>query len=260
MAPRMRVSEIRDVSISSAGMEFPYSLFSASTKLHRMVDRNATAELDAEARRKMAPIKPAAPDVSSEIVNVPNSLTLLRIFLIPFLVVVLLTQFDGREYVGLAIFLVAAMTDFLDGFIARRFKKITRVGMLLDPIADKLLISAAFISLVELQLAPAWMIVIIIGREFAVSGLRSIAAQQGVTIAASSLGKGKTISQVVAISLLILDEQLWRIPLIGEVANYAALHWMPLGEIALWVVMIFALGSGIAYFLKFSRAILKPKP
>src|SRR5258707_10072262 len=159
-----------------------------------------------DAARPMA--VPPPEDIASEIWNVPNSLTLLRIFLVPFLVVVLLTKFYGREYVGLTIFLVAAVTDFFDGWIARRSNKITRLGALLDPIADKLLMSAAFISLVELQLAPAWMVVIIIGREFAVTGLRSIAAQHGVTIAASPLGKSKTISQVVAIALLIIGYEL----------------------------------------------------
>src|SRR5258706_5583097 len=153
-------------------------------------------------------VVPPPEDLAAQIWNVPNSLTLLRIFLVPFLVVVLLTKFYGREYVGLAIFLIAAITDFLDGYFARRYNRMTRLGALLDPIADKLLMSAAFISLVELGLARAWMIVIIIGREFAVSGLRSIAAQQGVTIAASPLGKGKMISQVIAISLLILGYQL----------------------------------------------------
>jgi CDP-diacylglycerol--glycerol-3-phosphate 3-phosphatidyltransferase len=184
-------------------------------------------------------------DVASQIWNLPNSLTLFRIFLVPFLVVVLLTKFAGREYVGLGIFLLAALTDFLDGFIARRTNQMTRLGAMLDPIADKLLMSAAFISLVELGLARAWMIVIIIGREFAVSGLRSIAAQQGVTIPASPLGKGKTVSQVIAISLLILGYNL------GE--------FIFVGHIALWVVVIFALGSGIDYFAKFSRAILHPE-
>ena len=188
----------------------------------------------------------AREDLSAEIWNLPNSLTLLRIFLVPFLVVVLLTKFSGREYAGLAIFLVAAITDFFDGYIARRTNKITRLGTLLDPIADKLLISAALISLVELGLAPAWMIVIIIGREFAVSGLRSIAAQQGVTIAASPLGKGKTISQVIAIAFLILGYEI-----LGE--------FMFIGKLALWVVMLLALVSGIDYFLKFSRAVMKGK-
>ena len=185
---------------------------------------------------------------STEIWNLPNALTLLRIFLVPFLVVVLLTKFTGREYVGLSIFLVAAITDFLDGWLARRRHQTTRLGALLDPIADKLLMSAAFISLVEMdpKHVPAWMVVIIIGREFAVSGLRSIAAQQGVTIAASSLGKGKMISQVVAISLLILGYELGELRLTGT--------------IALWAVMLFALASGIDYFIKFSRAILLDQP
>ncbi|HEX8030606.1 MAG TPA: CDP-diacylglycerol--glycerol-3-phosphate 3-phosphatidyltransferase, partial [Vicinamibacterales bacterium] len=129
-------------------------------------------------------------DESTEILNLPNALTLLRIFLVPFLVVVLLTKFTGREFVGLGIFLIAAITDFFDGWIARRRNQTTRMGALLDPIADKLLMSAAFISLVEMDPhhVPAWMVVIIIGREFAVSGLRSITAQQGVTISASPLG------------------------------------------------------------------------
>ena len=183
-------------------------------------------------------------EIQSQIWNLPNSLTLFRIFLVPFLVVVLLTNFRGREYVGLGIFLLAAITDFLDGFFARRFNQMTRLGALLDPIADKLLMSSAFISLVELGIAKAWMIVIIIGREFAVSGLRSIAAQQGVTIAASSLGKLKTITQVIAISILILGHEL------GE--------FRFIGSLSLWMVMIFALLSGVNYFLKFWRAVINP--
>lgn len=189
---------------------------------------------------------PAGPhsdeQVSLKIRNLPNALTLLRIFLVPILVVVLLTKFTGREYVGLAIFLLAAVTDFLDGWLARRYNEVTRLGMLLDPIADKLLVSCAFISLVELRLAPAWMVAVIIGREFAVSGLRSIAAQQGVTIPASPLGKGKMISQVIAISLLILGHEL------GE--------FMFVAKIALWAVVVFAIGSGVDYFQKFWRRIM----
>ncbi|MGZ5466642.1 MAG: CDP-diacylglycerol--glycerol-3-phosphate 3-phosphatidyltransferase [Thermoanaerobaculia bacterium] len=182
--------------------------------------------------------------MSNEIWNLPNALTLLRIFLVPFLVVVLLTKFTAREFVGLAIFLVAAVTDFFDGWVARRRNQTTRLGALLDPIADKLLMSAAFISLVEMdpKHVPAWMVVIIIGREFAVSGLRSIAVQQGVTIAASPLGKTKTFSQVIAISLLILGYEL------GELRR--------IGTVALWGVMLFALASGIDYFIKFARAVL----
>ena len=180
-------------------------------------------------------------DVRNEIWNVPNAITLFRIFLVPFLVVVLLTKFS--DFLGLAIFLLAAITDYFDGYFARRLNRTTRLGALLDPIADKLLMSAAFISLVELGLARAWMVVIIIGREFAVSGLRSIAAQNGVTIAASPLGKTKTVAQVVAISLLIVSYEL------GEFRFTS--------ELALWVVMLFALLSGIDYFVRFSRAVLR---
>lgn len=190
---------------------------------------------------------PRREPLSNEIWNLPNALTLFRIFLVPFLVVVLLTRFQGREYAGLAIFLVAAITDFFDGYIARKRNQMTRLGALLDPIADKLLMSAAFISLVEMDPThvPAWMVVIIIGREFAVSGLRSIAAQQGVTIAASPLGKGKLVTQVIAISLLILGHELGEFRLVGM--------------IALWFVMLFALISAIDYFVKFARAVLIPR-
>ncbi len=185
---------------------------------------------------------PAVPFAGRGMINVPNALTLFRIFLVPILVVVLLTKFTGREYVGLGIFLIAAITDFFDGYLARKYNQVTRLGMLLDPIADKLLVSAALISLVELHLAPAWMIVIIIGREFAVSGLRSIATQHGVTIPASPLGKGKMVSQVVAISLLILGWEL------GQ--------FMFIATVALWVVVVLAIVSGIDYFMKFSRVFL----
>ena len=186
---------------------------------------------------------PPLHEVRTEIWNLPNSLTLFRIFLVPVLVVVLLTKFS--DWTGLAIFLIAAVTDYLDGFFARRMNKTTRLGTLLDPIADKLLMSAAFISLVELGLAKAWMVVIIIGREFAVSGLRSIAAQNGITIAASPLGKTKTITQVIAISLLIIADE------IGEFKFTSVL--------ALWLVMAFAIVSGVDYFIKFARAVLKPE-
>jgi CDP-diacylglycerol--glycerol-3-phosphate 3-phosphatidyltransferase len=190
------------------------------------------------------PVPPPPDTVRNEIWNLPNALTLFRIFLVPVLVVVLLTKFSN--FLGLAIFLVAAITDFFDGYFARRLNKTTRLGALLDPIADKLLMSAAFISLVELGVARAWIVVIIIGREFAVSGLRAIAAQNGVIIAASPLGKTKTVAQVIAISLLIVGYEL------GE--------FRFTGELALWVVMLFAIVSGIDYFIKFSRAVLRPQP
>jgi CDP-diacylglycerol--glycerol-3-phosphate 3-phosphatidyltransferase len=174
--------------------------------------------------------------------NLPNALTLLRIFLVPFLVVVLLTKFDGREIVALAIFLVATATDFFDGWLARRRGEITTLGTLLDPIADKLLISAAFISLVEVGLVPAWMVVVVVGREFAVTGLRSIASGQGIVISASSWGKAKMASQITAVSLLILSERY---------------TWLVLpGKVALWIVVIVAIISGAQYFRLFLERIV----
>ncbi len=179
--------------------------------------------------------------------NLPNTLTVARIFLVPLLVVVLLTEFDGRlilgipkEMVAAGIFGLASLTDWLDGYLARRRQQITWFGQVMDPIADKLLTSAAFISLVQLGLAPAWMVAIIIGREFAVTGLRSIAHTRGITMPASRLGKLKMGSQVAAILLLILG---W-----GPLQPLA-----PLGHVALWVVMLTALWSAVDYYRKFTR-------
>ena len=177
--------------------------------------------------------------------NLPNTLTLVRIFLVPLLVVVLLTQFAGREIfgvakelIGAAIFGIASITDWLDGYLARRRRQVTWLGQVLDPIADKLLTSAAFISLVQLGLAPAWMVTLIIGREFAITGLRSLAYTKGITIPASPLGKIKMASQVTAILLLILG---WR-----------PLPWLaPIGYAALWVVMLTAVVSAIDYYRRF---------
>jgi CDP-diacylglycerol--glycerol-3-phosphate 3-phosphatidyltransferase len=176
-------------------------------------------------------------------INLPNALTLLRIFLVPFLGVVLLTKFEGRETVGLLIFLVATATDFFDGWLARRRGEITTLGTLLDPIADKLLISGAFVSLVELGLAPAWMVVVILGREFAVSGLRAIASSRGIVISASGLGKAKMLTEVAAASLLILATRHREFVLPGKVA--------------LWVVVTVALVSGVQYFVTFLRRIVE---
>jgi CDP-diacylglycerol--glycerol-3-phosphate 3-phosphatidyltransferase len=172
--------------------------------------------------------------------NLPNGLTLSRIFAVPLLVVVLLTRTERWELIGGLIFAVAAFTDWLDGYLARRRGQVTTLGIMLDPIADKLLTSAAFISLVQMQLAPAWMVVVIVGREFAVMGLRSIAISQGVTIPASVLGKGKMLTQVVAILLLILGKKF-----LGP--------FYVLGKAALWVTVGLALISGVEYFLRFYK-------
>jgi CDP-diacylglycerol--glycerol-3-phosphate 3-phosphatidyltransferase len=175
--------------------------------------------------------------------NLPNALTLLRIFLVPVLVVVLLTRVEGHVYLGAAIFGVAVLTDYLDGYFARRRNEVTRLGILLDPLADKLLTAAAFLSLVEMGLAPAWMVMIILARELAVTGLRNVAAGRGVLIRASGLGKGKMVAQVTAILMLLLSRRL------------APLH-LP-GIVALWVVVILTLVSGGDYFWRFWRQVVR---
>ena len=178
--------------------------------------------------------------------NLPNSLTLARIFLVPLLVVVLWTEFEGKELVGAAIFSVAALTDWLDGFLARRQKQVTTFGQLMDPLADKLLITAALISLVQMELAPAWMVAIILGRELGVTVLRSLAYSRGVTIPASPLGKVKMMSQVIAILLLILGREHLR-------------QFFVLGQMALWVVVATALASALEYYRRFTLAGMLPK-
>ena len=182
--------------------------------------------------------------------NLPNTLTLLRIFFVPILVAILVQESHTHQIgtltitngtLALIVFWAAALTDLLDGYLARRWGQITTVGMLLDPIADKLLISAALISLVQIHRVPGWMAVILIGREFAVSGLRSIAAAEGYTIRASELGKTKMMSQVIAVSLVLL-----------------AGAWPSLEAPAMWAfwgVMVFSLASAADYFLKFWRRV-----
>jgi CDP-diacylglycerol--glycerol-3-phosphate 3-phosphatidyltransferase len=181
------------------------------------------------------------------VMNLPNSLTVTRICLVPLLVVVLLTKFEGRqifgipsELVGAGIFGLASLTDWADGYLARRRKQVTPLGQVIDPLADKLLTSAAFISLVQMGLAPAWMVAVIIGREFAVTGLRSLAYSRGVAIAASPLGKIKMIAQVVAILALILSSA-------GRATD--ALWWT--GQVSLWLVLAAALVSAADYFRRF---------
>ena len=179
-------------------------------------------------------------------VNLPNSLTILRIFFVPLLVVVLLTREPNLNFWGLPIHFeiwgvlilsMAAATDVMDGYIARKRREITTLGILLDPIADKLLISAAFISLVEMGLVQAWMVVIIIGREFIVVGLREIASTEGLIIPASALGKTKMILQVLAGCTVILT------------SNHPALK--TLGSVLLWLVVISAVISAVHYFQMF---------
>ena len=183
--------------------------------------------------------------------NLPNILTVARIVLVPFLMVVLLTRFEGelifgvaKEIVGAAIFGIAAFTDWLDGYLARRRSQVTQLGQLMDPVADKLLITAALVSLVQMEMASAWMVAVILGRELAITVLRSVAYARGVTIPASPLGKLKMGTQVLAILLLILGRQVW-------------VFWI-VGQIALWVVLTTALWSAFDYYRRFSHIVSHP--
>ena len=182
--------------------------------------------------------------------NLPNTLTLLRIFFVPVFVAAMVQEphdvhllgFSIRtETIALLAFLTAALTDLIDGYLARKWHQITTVGTLLDPIADKLLISAALISLVQVQVVPGWMAILIIGREFAIAGLRSIAAAEGYVIKASDLGKTKLVTQVIAVALGILT---MRNPELRPIT----LFWM-------WCVVFFAITSAVMYFRKFWRKI-----
>jgi CDP-diacylglycerol---glycerol-3-phosphate 3-phosphatidyltransferase len=222
------------------------------------------------------------------VLNLPNTLTVSRIFVVPLLVVVLLTPFSEnwfgvqRHLLGVALFLGASFTDYLDGRIARSRRQISRFGTLFDPIADKLLISAALISLVENRLAPAWAVCIIVGREFAVSGLRSVAAADGMVISASRMGKFKMAAQVLAVALLIASStggkppvanfgdafpaiQFWTVPELREAFRHLAgagavtgTDWQVLlytaGRAMLWVVVFLACLSMYEYFRAFYRA------
>ena len=175
--------------------------------------------------------------------NLPNALTVLRIFLVPLLVVVLLTRIEGHVYFGAGIFALAVLTDYLDGFFARRRNEVTRLGILLDPLADKLLTAAAFLSLVEMGVVPAWVVMIVLARELAVTGLRNLAAGRGVLIRASGLGKAKMAAQVTAILLLLLSRPMpaLRVP----------------GLVALVVVVAVTLLSGADYFLRFWKDVVR---
>lgn len=184
--------------------------------------------------------------------NLPNLLSIFRILLVPPLVVVLLTRGEDKEWWGLALFLLAAVMDFFDGFLARRRKQVTRLGTLLDPAADKILVSAAYISLVEMSpaIVPSWIVVVIIAREFAVGSLRSFAAAENLVIPAGVSGKIKTVVQIVSISLLIIHNKLQELQHVASWLQHLA-PW------SLWVAMLITVYSGIEYFIRFGRLILR---
>jgi CDP-diacylglycerol--glycerol-3-phosphate 3-phosphatidyltransferase len=188
-------------------------------------------------------------------VNLPNTLTIGRIFLVPFLVVVLLTKPDGwhlfgvsKDLLGAGIFGVASLTDWLDGYVARRRKQITGLGQWMDPLADKLLVTAAFVSLVQMGLAPAWMVAVILGREFYVTLLRSIAHARGQSLPSKRLGKIKMGAQVIAVLVLILGRG--RLQAIFVV-----------GQVALWVATLASIVSAVDYSRRFNWLLaVRPAP
>ncbi|WP_102271391.1 CDP-diacylglycerol--glycerol-3-phosphate 3-phosphatidyltransferase [Cytobacillus massiliigabonensis] len=191
--------------------------------------------------------------------NLPNKITISRIFLIPLFLIVMLVPFSWGELsllgatlpvthlVGALIFIVASATDWVDGHFARKYNLVTNLGKFLDPLADKLLVSAALIVLVELGYAPSWIVIIIISREFAVTGLRLILAGGGEVVAANQLGKIKTWTQIVAISALLLHN------IIFEMIS------IPFDDIALWIALVFTIWSGWDYFAKNKGAFINSK-
>jgi CDP-diacylglycerol--glycerol-3-phosphate 3-phosphatidyltransferase len=186
-------------------------------------------------------------------VNLPNYITMARIFSVPILIWILSSHYfqdvhGQRELVASAVFILASITDGLDGYLARRRGQVTTLGMLLDPLADKLMIAAAFITLVQIapELVAAWMAVIIIGREFLVSGLRSIAAQEGFTIQASELGKFKMVVQIVAVVAVILAHR-WEYWPVGRFVFPVHL----IAQMAIWFMVALSLISALDYFVAF---------
>ena len=171
--------------------------------------------------------------------NLPNSLTVARLILIPVFLLVASMRFHYADYAAAGIFVIAALTDSLDGYLARKKKQVTTLGNFLDPIADKILVMAALITLVEMGRLAGWPAILIIGREIAVTGLRAVAAVEGVIITSSRLGKIKTVTQVVAIVSLFLGD-----------FPFSLIHF-PLGDIALTIALFFTLWSGLDYFLGF---------
>ncbi len=174
--------------------------------------------------------------------NLPNKLTLFRVVLVPFFVVFLLTDLGGEygKWIALAIFVVASLTDLLDGQLARRLNLVTNFGKFMDPLADKLLVCSAMICLIELDRIPAWIVALIIAREFVISGFRLIAAEQGIVIAAGWLGKFKTVFQMIMVILMIVD--LPRLKLVTD--------------IVMWIALALTVASMIDYIWK-NRGVMK---
>ena len=191
--------------------------------------------------------------------NIPNRITISRIMLIPIFMVIMLVDFNWgsmnflgaqlpvSHFVGGLIFIVASLTDWVDGYYARKYNLVTTFGKFLDPLADKLLVSAALIVLVELGFAASWIVIIIISREFAVTGLRLVLAGEGEVVAAGGLGKIKTTAQILAVATLLLHNPIFT--LIG----------FPFADLMLYIALIFTVWSGWEYFYANRRALMASK-
>jgi len=180
-------------------------------------------------------------DKKREIFNAPNIITLTRISVVPFLFFLLTSPGPFWSFVLAVLFVVAAVTDLLDGFIARKYKMITTMGKFLDPLADKLIVNSAMILMIPIGRIDAWIVVIIIMRDLIVDGIRSIASSEGIYIQASMLGKQKTLSQIIAVTALMIHY-----PFLGLNAHLV-------GTITLYVALLMTVYSGIDYFIKFYR-------
>ena len=176
--------------------------------------------------------------------NTPNKLTVARMILVPFLVLFMLTGWGGEanRYISLAIFVVASVTDWFDGKLARKYNLVTNFGKFMDPLADKLLVCSALICMIELDRLPAWMVIVVIAREFIISGFRLVAADNGVVIAASYWGKFKTTFQMIAVCLLIADVEALSL----------------FTQIILWIAVILTVVSLIDYIIK-NKDVMKEK-
>lgn len=186
--------------------------------------------------------------------NLANKLTVIRVILVPIFLLCMSTDIiPYGTFIATIIFILASITDKLDGYIARSRNQITNFGKFMDPLADKLLVTAALVALVEMNIVPGWIAVVIISREFAVSGLRSIAAAEGHVIAASNWGKIKTVFQMVAIILLMIVANVATVPWIADIVNSSNIlisFFVYVPDIVLYIALIITIISGIDYFVK----------
>ena len=186
---------------------------------------------------------PQVEETTVKIFNIPNLLTLSRILAVPIFVLLMLEPDPLRALIAGLVFALASATDWLDGYLARRWGQVTKFGKLLDPVADKILIMSALVILVEIDIIRAWIAIVLIGREFAITGLRSIAASEGMIIPAETLGKYKLVTQTIAIIALLLN-------------YYLDMAWLKnIGWCALWIAMVLSIYSGGLYFRKYGKQL-----